>query len=547
MKNILFLEPGYKNKYPPIGLMKIAQYHRQQKSKHNIVFAKGEKDPKLNNHKWDRIYITTLFSFEWRRTEIMIDKAIELVGGEKSKIFVGGISASLMPEEYSAEKKWQGIRFIQGILKGKPTAALKLGGSDFRGRVKGDIPIDEMTPHYDLLDQIEYQYPVHDAYFGYASRGCIRKCKFCGVPKLEGDQQDMPPITQLVQSIHKLYGEKKDLVLMDNNVTAAPKFREIIAEIRGLGFALGAKLRRNGRYYKRRVDFNQGVDARLLSKNPMLLKELSTIAISPLRIAFDNLGDKKIYYETSIRQAAEYGITSLSNYMLYNFYDTPEDLYERLVLNIELNQELGIRIWSFPMRFQPVKLKDRSFVGKNWNKYYLRSFQVILQATHGVVSGNPAFFGYAFGHNVCEFMNLLAMPHEFIFNRNFYFNGDGRPVLDEFTHSWKTLSESQKELLMSLLSGPAEEKGICSKLYKERLSDKSLDTNVRKIMRFYAAYRQPKRTSKDTLFSHRDLLVPIDEMVEDPGLYDEEYLVPDQPVTAKNLSKPMVREAYQRA
>ena len=62
-KNIFLLEPGYKNKYPPLGLMKLAQYHRSQNRNHNIVFAKGTDDAKLDQFKWDRIYITTLFLY----------------------------------------------------------------------------------------------------------------------------------------------------------------------------------------------------------------------------------------------------------------------------------------------------------------------------------------------------------------------------------------------------------------------------------------------------------------------------------------------------
>ena len=48
MRNILLIEPNYKNKYPPIGLMKLATYHR--KLGDNVVFYKGDlKDFVLNN------------------------------------------------------------------------------------------------------------------------------------------------------------------------------------------------------------------------------------------------------------------------------------------------------------------------------------------------------------------------------------------------------------------------------------------------------------------------------------------------------------------
>ena len=356
-KNILLLEPGYKNKYPPLGLMKLAQYHRSQNRNHNIVFAKGNDDAKLDQFKWDRIYITTLFSFEWKRTASCIDRAMELAA--RKKIFVGGIAASLMKDQFEEVERWKGIRFISGILNETPAVSLKLGYHDFGVRDLPSQPIDERVPDYSILHDIDYRYPVYDAYFGYASRGCIRKCSFCGVPKLEGAQRDMPPITDLVNSVSRIYGPKKDLVLMDNNVTAAPKFNEIMAEIRDLGFVPGARLSRNGSARKRRVDFNQGVDSRLLCKLPHLMQQLSTICIDPLRIAFDHWGFRK-QYEQSIRSATDHGIRNLSNYMLYNFHDSPEDLYKRLRINIELNQELSIRIWSFPMRYPPVTLKDRS-------------------------------------------------------------------------------------------------------------------------------------------------------------------------------------------
>jgi len=331
-KNILLIEPNYRNKYPPLGLMKIAQYHGSDGKCDNVTFIKGE-DKTVLSKAWDRVYITTLFSFEWNRIAKSIDFAIDVVHGQTDKIFVGGIAASLMHDQFMKQAKWSGIRFIKGLLDKAPAVSLEL--DDFEEELySGDqtgTPIEDLTPDYSILGQIEYEYPVTDAYFVYASRGCIRKCKFCGVPALEGGQRDTYSVTKIVKDIETKFGPKKDLVFMDNNVVASPNFKEIIAEIRDLGFEKGAKLTRGRSSVLRRVDFNQGVDARILCKDPMFLKELSSICIKPLRIAFDHLGVKK-QYEQAIRYAAESGLHDLSNYLLYNFHDTPDDLFERMRL-----------------------------------------------------------------------------------------------------------------------------------------------------------------------------------------------------------------------
>lgn len=533
-KNILLIEPSYPNKYPPLGLMKLASYHAGRGDA--VRFIKGEERSVLFE-VWDRVYVTTLFSFEWERTAAAIDFAIHAAGHQPERVFVGGIAASLMYDEFVHEPRWAGVRFIKGLLDGPPALVLGLSedSCDFGMDDITGTPIEERIPDYSILDQISYHYPVHDAYFGYASRGCVRKCAFCGVPTLEGAQREMPSLARLIAGIDKAHGPKKDLVLMDNNITASARYKEVIAEIRDIGFARGAKLRRAGKpAVQRRVDFNQGVDARILAKSPMFLREMATICISPLRIAFDHLGVRKVY-ETSIRMAADSGITSLSNYMLYNFMDTPADLYERMRLNIALNEELGIRIWSFPMRYQPVTLKDRSHVGKRWNRYELRSFQIILQATRGVVSGNPSFFMRAYGEDSRAFERLLRTPHAFIFYREHYENGAGRPVREEYETLCRRLSQSQERDLMSLLSGPRGPGILPRKDYQNLVNDRSLDPLLRKIIAFHVL------DTKDSGKIEKHKILPLfpelnpdpvmpekDEIVEDAGLFDHDSVEEQQ-------------------
>lgn len=520
-KNILLVEPGYRNKYPPLGLMKIAQYHGPQGKKDHVRFVKGE-DPSVYDVAWDRIYITTLFSFEWERTARSIDYALDLVGGQAHRVFVGGIAASLMHDKFIDKPRWRGVRFIKGLLGEAPATSLQLDPFDeelYADDMNGK-PIEDLVPDYSILDHISYEYPVSDAYFTYASRGCVRKCAFCGVPALEGMQRDTNSLTSVVEGVNALYGEKRDLILMDNNVVASANFKDIIAEIIDLGFERGAKLKR-GRYeLQRRVDFNQGVDARILCKDPMYLQQLARIALKPLRIAFDHLGVKKPYAQ-AIRYSAEAGLTELSNYMLYNFKDSPQDLFERMRLNVELNEDLDIRIFSFPMRYQPVNRQDRGHVGTNWNSYYLRSMQVILQATHGIVSGAPEFFRRAFGDTYEEYESILLRPHHYIFNRYWYEQYDGRPEFEAFQAVMGKLPGDEKTELLGYLCGRDKND------YESDLGELAAG-RLRDAARFFVPmsksdeariWEAQKRRRVEDISAY---LVPEDERVEDAGLTDED-------------------------
>ncbi|MTI53746.1 hypothetical protein [Geosporobacter ferrireducens] len=445
MKKILLLEPNYKNKYPPLGLMKLSYYHKFVK-KDYVKFAKGhisnEKDYK--DYIWDKVYITTLFTFEWDEILKTIEYATGIVKKTKN-IYIGGIAATLLADKLKDEKivKDNAIQVITGLLNEKDK--LKCGYKD-------DDKIDEMTPDYSMLDDIreQYVYPFENAYFMYTTRGCGMNCGFCAVKTLEPKYMDRISIRTQIEKINKEFGEKKDLLLIDNNVLKSPRFDEIIDEIKELGFGSDPefyrpyKNPRSGKEQLRFVDFNQGLDAFLLTEHKA--KRLAELAIKPARIAFDHIEDYKTY-KTAIERCAYNGIKHLSNYILYNSEafsgkgksykaDTPEDLYFRLNETIKLKDEINsklpedkqIAVFSFPMRYIPLDATERGYVASQWNKKYLRAVQVMLLPTQGKgVTGseiksesNMSFFHAAFGRNIEEFMKSLAMPEDILMKRGIF-------------------------------------------------------------------------------------------------------------------------------
>ncbi len=420
---VLLVEPDFKSKFPPLGLMKLSTYHKLRGD--YVQFTKGcIHENRLE--KWDRIYISSIFTYHWGITLKTIEYYINSVFNTED-IFIGGVLATLLGHEIRDKFK---VTVIKGLIN-KPGI---LG-------LKDKYIVDNLIPDYGLLDETDYNYPLKDCFIGYATRGCPNRCDFCAVHRIEPEFVDYLPLKKQIMCVEEVYGQRQNLILMDNNILASKHFEKIVNDIIDLGFHSGAKLSNKKRY----VDFNQGTDMKYLNNSKMSM--IAKTAIDPLRIAFDHIEHRK-EYEEKIRMAHHHGLLRLSNYILFNYLDTPNDFYERLKINILLNEELGTKIYSFPMKYIPLDAKDRTFVGKNWNRKLLRGIQCILLATRGLISPKRSFFEAAFGSTYEEFLEIVYMPNDYIIYRKNHAN-DG--ALDWKTN-FRNLTKNERSEFIGLIS-----------------------------------------------------------------------------------------------
>ena len=615
-RRVLLIEPNYKNKYPPIGLMKIATYFRRCGD--DVRFFKGDlrefaarllceefyennKDFRFGKYfsnmisyirtgkqaylevipnfvgtelqssieayqkryrkrdypKFDIVGVTTLFTFYWKQTVETINTA-KLFCAETGRMLVGGIAATILSEQIFKDT---GIHPHEGLLD--QPGIYDEGNTDI---------IDELPLDYSILYEIDYQYPASNAYFGYMTRGCPRNCAFCAVKTLEPDYKNYIGIADKLAYVDEHFGKKRDLLLMDNNVFASKCFDQIIDDIKQCGFQKGAKYvpsneyemaiknlrdgynihayirvvvsiydayanklleQESGTFYLKReelgllypetatvesilkfdeefnelynahfkptarirhIDFNQGLDARLVTDKKM--KKLAEVNIKPLRIAFDHYEQRDIYCK-AIRCAAKYGIRDLSNYLLYNFEDRPEDLYYRMRINVDLCEELGVAIYSFPMKYHPISdpkyYNNRDFIGEHWNRKFIRAIQAVLNSTKGKVGPGVEFFEEAFGRDVQEYQKLLWMPETFIIFRRKYDANLRNRLAGKYTDFSEEDNNLANEWWSDFCSLPTDKLDIAKDIIaKNRFKEGDYecdDSDVMKVLSYYSITR----------------------------------------------------------
>ncbi len=341
---ILLIEPNYTVKFPPLGLLRISSYHKKKGD--YVEFVKGIK--KIGFIP-DKIYITTLFTYQYKET-------IRTVRYYKKKfpssdVWVGGILASTRPDLFKNE----GVRVHIGLLK----------------------KVEPYPPDYSL-------FPDWDASMTFSSRGCINNCSFCCVRTMEGYLYSRP---NWIKDINPKF---KKIIFLDNNWTAKDK-NDWLEDIRLL-----KELKKKG---VNNLDFNQSLDCRITNEEHF--KQMKGLPISPMRFSFDHMGQDK-FCQKAIKLAKKYGFGKIHVDVLYNWNDTIEDFYYRLK---EINL---LQVTAIPMRYVPLDRIDREYVGKNWTKWESNGINRINPYPNGQISSKKkSEFEYFFGKNAKEFKKLL--------------------------------------------------------------------------------------------------------------------------------------------
>ena len=190
--------------------------------------------------------------------------------------------------------------------------------------------------------------PRHNPHATFTSRGCIRSCKFCAVPRIEGD-------------LRELDSWDPQPIVCDNNLLACSRkhFDRVIDSLKPI----------------RAIDFNQGLDCRLLGDYH--IDRFRELNISTLRFSWDFISEESAVMGAIERcLKAGFSKSKIRVYVLFGFMDTPEDVLYRL-------QTLcNMKILTNPQCYQPIEKSDYgdplikdSFVAPGWTLRELKRYR----------------------------------------------------------------------------------------------------------------------------------------------------------------------------
>lgn len=181
---------------------------------------------------------------------------------------------------------------------------------------------DELPPEVDAVYPDYSIFPNTPHAIGFLTRGCIRHCPWCVVPMKEGNVRPYRTWREVKRP------DSRDIIFMDNNVLAC---QHGIEQIEGM---IGEDVR---------VDFNQGLDARLISPEVAeVLSRLKWIRFIRMSCDTDSMLDTVLQ---AIRFLGNKGVKPYRIFVYLLVQDIPSAERRALAL-----KKAGVDVFAQPYR-----------------------------------------------------------------------------------------------------------------------------------------------------------------------------------------------------
>ena len=177
---------------------------------------------------------------------------------------------------------------------------VRMGGTGYDLTNKLQAEIEHIYPDYSLFPEL-----TKNTAYGFLTRGCPRGCSFCIVQQKEGC------ISKQVADLKEFWRGQKEIKLLDPNITACKNKENLFKQLIDS---------------KAYIDFTQGIDARLLTKEDCQL--INKMKIKMIHFAWDfpeqdlrpYLANASKYIDLDSRKKRVYVLTNYGS-------DLQEDLY----------------------------------------------------------------------------------------------------------------------------------------------------------------------------------------------------------------------------
>jgi len=357
-KKILLVQPDFpipnKRKvhhdFFPIGLLKIGSFLKNERDcEVELTFENKEA-----SFTPDEVWITSLFTYWSSYVHDSINYFKNMYS--HAKIFLGGIYATLIADNASmVEKHLSGVTIQKGLYD----------PAEIYCRENG---IDETI----LSEPLNFQI-LH------STRGCFRRCNFCGTWKIEPNEFDIIGVENRINKNH--------VVFYDNNILKRNDVSLFIDQL--------SELRVNTK--RIRFESQSGFDGRILDQN--IANKLKKANFINIRIAWDGKESDYPDIEKQINflSNAGYSRKDISVFMLFNWNIGPEEMERKRMKCWEMRVQIS------DCRFRPLdqlqddystrlKQDNSSYhIHENWSDDTIKRFRRNIRK-HNICVRHDRFF-----------------------------------------------------------------------------------------------------------------------------------------------------------